>query len=609
MNADDSTNMVSLDDASYLDAYCIVCDRLIVPPKEVPPPVTESDKVRRKSAQGTIRVKNPDGSTTTRTANGQKATRPGLRRNPTSQTRLAAVAAANNTPKIAPLTRSQTADAVATVEPPTPAPAAPPPPFKSTIYCSRQCAQVDAGRSSVAYEDIARTLSFDYTNGYKSSRTYSPTLDHMNPSAHPNTYGPPSPLFISGSDTESSVHSASLARRLSSAGPAASAPKTMEYFRIQRDDPEDAWREREHQRRSSMAAPSNPVRLNAPITAPPPLNRAKSQHSHSGASSDSLSSLWHTDGELHVARSVSGSGALRGMTPMKSENRRSMSISSDGSMTGIGIPTRPNGLPRSNLSQTSLAHSPGSSVSQSLTIPPEFGSAPSHTVSLFQSYASAFPIRDPSGTSASYTHRGFALPTPRRDSASSTSFRPSAGTIRAKSRSEATWDSFGKQTVQAKNRKSVAAKAEADGATPTQSLAVEDGRWRIRYGGERAGSTTERSRSRSSDSNHHMNGIAIPRHAVPNGPHNGHANLSASTYTQSKTPQGMTASQTLPNFNGLSIHAHGRPPAQTPPSSHNGSVPRSTWNWDKLEKQGGKTYELPKGLMASGNKGGLFYFQ
>ncbi len=43
----------SLDDMSF-DSYCIVCDRLIIPPKE---PESEAVKiVKKKSAAGTIRV-------------------------------------------------------------------------------------------------------------------------------------------------------------------------------------------------------------------------------------------------------------------------------------------------------------------------------------------------------------------------------------------------------------------------------------------------------------------------------------------------------------------------------------------------------------------------
>lgn len=45
----------SLNEMSF-DSYCIVCDRLIIPPKE---PESEAVKmVKKKSAAGTIRVSN-----------------------------------------------------------------------------------------------------------------------------------------------------------------------------------------------------------------------------------------------------------------------------------------------------------------------------------------------------------------------------------------------------------------------------------------------------------------------------------------------------------------------------------------------------------------------
>lgn len=46
---------LSLEDDMSFDSYCIVCDRLIVPPKPVVEVATEKT-VKKKSCQGTIRV-------------------------------------------------------------------------------------------------------------------------------------------------------------------------------------------------------------------------------------------------------------------------------------------------------------------------------------------------------------------------------------------------------------------------------------------------------------------------------------------------------------------------------------------------------------------------
>jgi len=38
-------------------------------------------------------------------------------------------------------------------------------------------------------------------------------------------------------------------------------------------------------------------------------------------------------------------------------------------------------------------------------------------------------------------------------------------------------------------------------------------------------------------------------------------------------------------------------------------TPKCGFTWDRLEKAGGMTYELPKGMKIDKSKAGLFYFQ
>jgi hypothetical protein len=566
-------------------------------------------------------VKNPDGTTTTRTANGAKVTRPGLKRNPNSTARLATVAANNHAAaKMQTLTRSKTADVIPTTAIP----------FQSTIYCSSACATTDAGRSYEAAKDIARSLSFEYS-------AYPPHIDtSVSVSDHSHPHAPPSPLFISGSDTESSNAGAD------SNGPACSAPKVMEYFRMSRGGPDDAWHEVGHQRveqdrhrRSSMNPAVGARRYS--------MTRQVSglgQGVFGEISSDSLSSLWEQD--QYLARSASGGGRIRGMTPVKAQvgGREALgagkrSTSSSGSETSVNIGTRP--TVRSTLSQASLAASPPTSNASAQPrpiLPPEFGSAPDHTLSLLQSYAAAFPTRDPSGTSTSYTQRGFVFPgsqplispsDSRRGSGNSSNGlnRPTSGTIRAPKPRDATWDALGKEEVRASGRAGRGNSHNNDD-TPKQSLQVVDGRWKINYskpvgvtgasleGTIRGPRSRSHSRARSnasasSTTAEHDTGIAIPKRPVM-----------ASSHTSSRTPTNVSRSSSnmpppdyiprkeelegMPDIAGLRVGSVGCGIAS-------GSAPKTGFNWDKLEKEGGKTYELPKGLKIDRSKAGLFYFQ
>ena len=562
-------------------------------------------------------------------ANGQKVTRPGLKRNPTSQGRLAAVAANNSAAKLQPtLQRTKTSDSTTSPKEEHVKPA-PESPFKSTIYCSRECAQVEAGRSTMTYHELARNLSFDYSNGLPPHLP--PHLDPINThfvtDQSSNPCGPPSPLFVS--DTESSDRS----NTETNSGPVSSAPKFMEYFRMPRYGPDDAWVEIQRQRRSSIQTPGS--------QRPFAMHRQDSQQSHHSqylgeASSDSLSSLWH-DPELNLARSVSGGAKFRGLVQMSSNDsdshasgRRSMSSGSD---RAVPIPARQ--LPRSNLSQASLSTSP---ARQSFELPAEFGSAPHHTFNLLDAYANAFPVRHP-GTASSYTHKGFvypghATPSPassRRGSmttgSSATSLaRGGAGTIRARKSVDVSWDTFGREAARSQNaRRSVAipdGRSDANAVydnTPRQSLEVRDGRWQVKYGakGQERRSPSRSSRSHSSISDEdamsrrgsfaphtYSPGLAIPR-AIP---------LSTSTSTNSASgctprdrqmmpppvpPTLARAHTAMPDIGTLNISS----PVGSP-SPQVGSAPKGNFAW----KGDVKTYPIPKTLKVNTSKAGLFYF-
>ena len=483
-------------------------------------------------------MKNPDGTITTRTANGPK--RPNIKRCQSTKT------------EIKPLTRTND--------------------FKSTIYCSKSCADQDSGRSSTAYDAIARSLSYSYVNGYPTPHALEPiqTANLKNP------FAPPSPLFME-SDIDSPVA-------------AASAPR-MEYFRMTRENPDDAWRERERQRRSSMVGPHshshshshshNTHQHPTSASASTPMGRQKS-HQSSSTSSDSLTSIWQEDS---FARSTSGPGYLRAMTPF---HRDRASFSSD-----VSDPiTRP--LPRSNLSQTSLA----SSFSKSIPIPAEFGSAPIHTLNLLQSYATAFPVRDSCGS--------------RRDSATSSmgmgggagggggigggmrDVRSGTGTIKAKPQ---TWDALGKSIGREKSISTI-------DNTPKQSLEVENGRWQIRYTSPSPHTTS----SSTSDPEDRERGIPIRSHPLLG------TSASALSTSNAKTPRRLSSCMPPPPDRPVSaipllpVNQDRQVEASTGQKRNgSGSIPKAGWDWAELEKKGGKTYPLPKGITPG--KSGLFYFQ
>ncbi|WWC92689.1 uncharacterized protein L201_007648 [Kwoniella dendrophila CBS 6074] len=669
-------------DEMPFDSFCIVCDRLIIPPKEVDP-VEGSKTVKKKLGGGTIRVKNPDGTTTTRSANGQKVTRPGLKRNPNSAARLAAL---NNSSKMQPLTRTKTNDSVTSPTneiPPnkptdnlispkshkimTPRINTAAPLFRSSIYCSKQCMEQDAGKSSEAYANIARTLSYDFSHAFPMDTPGVTVNDHSSP------YGPPSPLFVSGSDTESSA--ASNAGGLHDSGPASSAPKFMEYFRLSKEGPDEAWNSVQRQRRSSMQPSSS--------------QRPSTGMSHTSGpahpSTDSLSSLCNGESDYGLGRSVSGPGKKRVMTPFQMPERERESYgagkrSISGSTSSeyfAPIPTRVP-LKRSELSQSSLLASSPSSV-QGVAIPPEFGSAPSHTLDLLQSYAHAFPVRSPSGLSTS-VQRGFVFPgstsmTPEStNSRRSSMSRPVSGTIRAKSRTscsgnhgEATWDSFGKEVVDEKNHKShckrtgtpcslstntaipMSVPADFRGrsstldhvsssqydTTPKQSLEKSVGGWKIKYFQpsstlvERSGTIVDkrdRSVSRGPATNRRTstravsdgNGIAIPTSTkvqLSNSTNSSMTSTSRTPLTSSSIIK-MPPPATIPNRPSTTIPQAGAGNGELPDiSSLNiSSIPNkksSGFNWESSEKKGMKTYEIPDApkFKLDRNKAGLFYFQ
>lgn len=539
-------------------------------------------------------VKNADGSTTTRTANGTKTTRPTLKRNPGSGPRLATVAVNNNAAsKIAPLTRTKTSESGKLSPDEHPCASAPlsSPPFASSIYCSPDCAAVEQHRTAAVGKDLARTFTGYDTDTYHHRRSVDgivTNIDIQNP-----PYGPPSPLFVS-SDTESS-NSIGTAP---DAGPASSAPKMMEYFRMPRQGPDDAWNEVQRQRRSSMNPnfrPADMVRQNTQT----------SQYT-SGMSSDSLSSMW--DSDLYLGRSTSNPGRMR-MTPLSHPDE--VAISSGPSP----IPARPS-LPRSNLSHTSLA-----------------ASSPKE-ISLLQSYADALPIRH--GLSTSYNQRPFAMPgsigmpitsPPDSRRASMAGVRPSYGTIRAKSRqaSGPTWDSLGKDAVREQTCRNKRCTAHASPAltgglsipqsgsehadhTPRQSLRVENGQWKVVHSMEGLGlgkNGTIRSKNRSSSRSTQSSNSSSEGAEV-----NKQRSASAAASSLMPPPSAFATTASSPS----SILTMRSPqPVNTPttarPSPSGVSLPRSGYSWKQFEEKGGKTLPLPANLHVSNTKAGLFYFQ
>ncbi len=375
-----------------------------------------------------------------------------------------------------------------------------------------------------------------------------------------------------------------------------------------------------------------------PAIRPTAMSRQPSQQSQHGTvdlSSDSLSSMWNPEHEAYFARSTSGSGKLRGMMPGYGDRYHAghgqRSISS-GSERSAPIPARP--LIGSNLSQTSLAASPGSA--QPVPIPPEFCSAPNHTLNLLQSYATAFPVRDSSGTSASFAQKGFVFSgsvsispaQSRRGSFNDPIARPTSGTIRAKSRTchDASWDAYGRHAVAARNAPAMAI-PERDRSevvldcTPKQSLEVQNGRWKIKYVASTPGnavrsmsqsSTTSRSSFESDGELHHAvhqtAAVAIPSRMQRNA-------SSSSSAARTPQPGHMPPPSSIPRrlssvVPALATYRNGSSGCATSVlTPDSGSVPKAGFNWGKLEQSGGcKTYELPKGLKIDRSKAGLFYF-
>ncbi|OXH37642.1 hypothetical protein J008_02099 [Cryptococcus neoformans] len=587
------------------EVYCIVCDKRIVQIEASEKGKEGEKKSKKKMAGGTIRVKNPDGTTTTRNANG-KVIRPPLKRNPNSSARIVVTNAA----KGQSLNRTETNEGVNSPSESPQSKKSPPlsnsPPFKSAIYCSRECMETDAGRSTEVYKDLARTMSFDFSNTFFSPDEHIPVTDQ---GKSPNA--PPSPLFISGSDTESSTsNSAGLTHDHNTSS---SAPKIMDYFRFSKEDPDRAWHEVERQRRSSMQ---------------PALRRP-------APSTESLTSLWHQEAEL--GQSSSGGGKLRAMTPLHgyvSDKERRPSGSAERSAP---IPVRP--IPRSNLSHTSLVGS--SSSYRSTVLPADLGSAPSHTLGLLHSYASAFSVRSSSNTPSSYSQRGFVYPdgtvvpssvsppmaASRTDSTSSIT-RPVGGTIKAR-KNEPTWDSFGKVEVQAHNerihrRSGAGANAGTDSTpvavprrkqdissgpsenTPRQNLEREGSNWKITYvvpASVERQTTVKRSQGPASSlppDRYHPQGVLIPRSSPQ-------LSTSTSTAYGSHTPSSRhmplraATSAAFPDIGGLKVSDD-----KVVPVHSSQSVPRRIgFNWDQAK--GVKTYEIPGKV--DRNPKGLFYFQ
>ena len=494
-------------------------------------------------------------------------------------------------------------------------------PYHSGIYCSRACGEVDVDRSEAAYHELARTLSYGLPAGHLQDIPHTgfpfAVSDHAKV-----PYPALSPPIVSSSDTESS--NTSNPDNLDSNGPACSAPKVMDYFRMLREGPEDSWHEINQQRRWSSMHPTIPSNS---------VNRRTSQQSPPGLgeiSNDSLFSLWSPEAEIDLSRSVSGPGKMRGVIPAHGD-RNAMGaerrpISSTVNNTDP-IPIRP--LARSGFSQTSLGASPAST--RSLSIPPEFGSAPEHTLNLFHAYASAFPVRGLTGTSATYSQKGFIFPGSVGASPSSSwSGSPSAsfarsghGTIRAKARVRP-------EAKRGANRAQAVENMEGEvESTPKQSLEVENGQWKIKYVSSDLNSTTRRASRSGSKSNtsYACNGdptrddkntpaLVIPCHGassqfgIPSAvrtPQRGamappasiQRRPSSNAHNSASVPH--RASSDLPDLANLRI---GSPAGISPDHA---DVLKSGFSWEKHALAGGITYELPKGLKVDCTKR-LFFF-
>lgn len=410
---------------------------------------------------------------------------------------------------------------------------------------------------------------------------------------------PLSPL-LGNSDTDSSA-SASLAavavRASQTPEAASSAPRGFEYFRV-RENPEDAWREArdvDRLRRSS----GQPPRALEPVV-PPGMSRKGSgqggsapQSAASGASSDSLSSLWNSDYDSGIQRAAASSknGGLHAMTPMEAPQptRRAMS-NSDGT-----TPARP--IARSALSHSSL----GMLASPSPT-PHEVGSAPSHAASLISSYVASFPLRD-GGLS------GSATPCDARSTSVSITPipRPCRNRARQNSRTGATWDSFAKSELLDRSRRNTACSDDIagslgppsplpdssrgrSGSTSESTPTLQNGGWHLRYCAKdstspQSSSSSSRSRSRSREASHRAS-LGSGSSSIP---------LPIPERAGSYSSMARRTSSFAPEAAEL----------QSVPSPRRDSVPKPGFDWEARTPH--RTYELPRGVVANPNKG-LFYF-
>jgi hypothetical protein len=485
----------------------------------------------------------------------------------------------NAASKLAPLTRTKTGESAKspTSEEPPVVTQPPSPPFKSNVYCSRACAAAEQDRCDVVSKDLARNFSTSEIGQYY----HRPSVDGIitNVGAHNHPHGPPSPLFLS-SDTESSNSQGTAP----DPGPACSAPKSMDYFRMGRQGPDDAWNEVQRQRRSSMHPSFRPTEMKRQGT-------QSTQYTVNTASSDSLSSMW--DPEWSLGRSTSNPGKMR-MTPMSHPDSYSSGPSP--------IPTRP-ALPRSNLSHTSLA-----------------GSSPSDA-SLLQSFSAAFPVRN--GLSTSYNPRPFALPGIGSEPASTpldarrpsmASLRPSTGTIKAKPKpSGPTWDSLGKDFVREHQEKERAKRSVSlsQQATPTVGLAIPQPQPEAV-----SAQSTPRSSLRMENGQwlivHSMDGPGLGKNGTIRAKHrsSSRSTQSSSSSNENEPPQARKSVRLASSASLMPPPAHiphaSSQPENTPTGRSAGaSLPRSStgYNWGP-----GKTLPLPANLHVK-PQAGLFFFQ
>lgn len=594
-------------------------------------PLYEAHNKQNLHVTDAYQIRNPDGTTTTRNANGVKHTKLAPRRpasaksQPTSSksdtdvTRpdLLAVPAGGDSPSAEKVVG---------------------PVFTSTIYCSEACRDQDYGSSHQTYEDFVRVFG----NPDVATLRTMPSV------------APPSPIL--GSDTDSSASVSGLLAPLSSTptttdtifSDTASVPKGMDYFRMGRRQSDD-WKELERKRRSSMN--TTPITVTS-VHIQLQMSRQRSSTSRSAASaasSDSLSSLWQ-DQEMH--RTMSLSGAVRSMAPIHQEGRHMSTSSEGGNVAGA----RP--FARNNFSQSSLAGMT-SPAGSGYVLPAQVGSAPSATAFLMHTYASAFPARD---MTISPSLRATPIPgsvTP--DNRHSVLASPGNGTVRgsytpsrSRTNSSATWDAFGKAEIRERQRaaRKYSNASEVDSiassipreapssldlhrvrgrdsnkdVTPTQSLEMENGGWQIRYGHRSASRSRSRSRTRGEIPRSPALGTQATSIALPIPPRATKASsvsngISGASATRSgtgtpRTPQSRLrresrptrpqSSNALPDLAALRIGASCAADTCVSTETAAGrSVPRAGFDWGASEH---KTYELPKGVVVNPNKG-LFYFK